>query len=108
MGMKVASVALLCQDIRVFKAMMMAGTPCPYNGAIGDSAKTAWVANVSDRPDAKEHKARLKREAKVKKAKDRADRKSAWNTFLNTCKSERNEEGVHKSRITCKKEYEQN
>ena len=106
MGMKVASVALLCQDIRVFKAMMMAGTPCPYNGAIGDSAKTAWVANVSDRPDAKEHKARLKREAKAKKVKDRTDRKSAWNTFLNTCKAERNESGVHKSRITCKKEYE--
>jgi hypothetical protein len=115
MGMKVASVALLCQDVRVFKAMMMAGTPCPYNGAIGDSAKTAWVANVSDRPDAKEHKARLKREAKAKKAKEKSNRKdkaraesNAWNTFLNTCKSERNEEGVHKSRITCKKEYEQN
>ncbi len=106
MGMKVASVALLCQDVRVFKAMMMAGTPCPYNGAIGDSAKTAWVANVSDRPDAKEYKARLKREAKAKKAKDRTDRKSAWNTFLNTCKAERNESGVYKSRITCKKEYE--
>jgi len=93
--------------------MMMAGTPCPYYGAIGDSAKTAWVTNVSDRPDVKEHKARLKREAKAKKAKEKADRKdkvredsNAWNTFLNTCKSERNEEGVYKSRITCKKEYE--
>ena len=115
MGMKVASVALLCQDVRVFKAMMMAGTPCPYNGAIGDSAKTAWVANISDRPDVKEHKARLKREAKAKKAKEKADRKEkaradsdAWNMFWNACKSERNEEGVYKSRSTCKKEYEQN
>ena len=108
MGMKVASVALLCQDIRVFKAMMMAGTPCPYNGAIGDSAKTAWVANVSDRPDVKEHKARLKRESKAKKAKEKSNRKSVWNTFLNACKAERNEDGLHKSRITCKKEYEQN
>ena len=113
MGMKVASVALLCQDVRVFKAMMMAGTPCPYNGAIGDSAKTAWVANISDRPDVKEHKARLKREAKVKKVKEKADRKEkaredsdAWSMFWNTCKSERNEEGVYKSRSTCKKEHE--
>ena len=113
MGMKVASVALLCQDVRVFKAMMMAGTPCPYNGAIGDSAKTAWVANVSDRPDAKEYKARLKREAKVKKAKEKSDRKAKakvasgnWNTFLHTCKSERNADGIYKSRRTCRKEYE--
>ena len=29
MGMKVASVALLCQDERVFFAMEQAGTPCP-------------------------------------------------------------------------------
>ena len=37
-GMKVASVAILCQDIRVFKAMTMAGTPCPYEGKIGVEA----------------------------------------------------------------------
>ena len=29
MGMKVAAVSVLCQDVRVFDAMMMAGTPCP-------------------------------------------------------------------------------
>ena len=97
MGMKVASVALLCQDVRVFKAMMMAGTPCPYNGAIGDSAKTAWVANVSDRPDAKEHKKRLRREAKKdkadKKKKDKAAKavtQSAYNDFLAVCTLEPN------------------
>ena len=32
MGMKVAAVSALCQDARVFDAMMMAGTPCPYKG----------------------------------------------------------------------------
>ena len=26
--------------------MMMAGTPCPYEGKIGDDAKTAWMENV--------------------------------------------------------------
>ena len=49
--MKVASVALLCQDERVFKAMNMAGTPCPYQGKIGDEAAVAWASNPVDRPD---------------------------------------------------------
>ena len=39
MGMKVAAVSVMCQDKRVFDAMMHAGTPCPYNGEIGDLAK---------------------------------------------------------------------
>ena len=54
MGMKVASVALLCQDERVFKAMFMAGTPCPYEGKIGKEAKAEWAANASKRPDAED------------------------------------------------------
>jgi hypothetical protein len=54
MGMKVASVALLCQDERVFKAMNMAGTPCPYNGKIGNDAKKSWQENPQDRPDKKD------------------------------------------------------
>ena len=54
MGMKVASVALLCQDKRVFKAMFMAGTPCPYEGKIGKEAKTEWAKNSSKRPDVKD------------------------------------------------------
>ena len=42
MGMKVAAVSTLCQDERVFDAMLMAGTPCPFEGLIGDEAKAAW------------------------------------------------------------------
>jgi hypothetical protein len=42
MGMKVAAVASLCQDERVFVAMMNAGTPCPINGKIGAEAKAEW------------------------------------------------------------------
>ena len=53
-GMKVASVSILCQDERVFKAMEMAGTPCPYQGKIGAEATMAWAENKSKRPDAKE------------------------------------------------------
>lgn len=44
MGMKVAAVSMMCQDERVFKAMMNAGTPCPYDGLIGDEARAAWLA----------------------------------------------------------------
>ena len=42
MGMKVAAVATLCQDERVFVAMKNAGTPCPIDGKIGVEAKTEW------------------------------------------------------------------
>ena len=46
MGMKVAAVSLMCQDKRVFDAMMNAGTPCPYDGLIGNEAKMAWEAEA--------------------------------------------------------------
>jgi hypothetical protein len=52
MGMRVAAVSLLCQDRRVFAAMEMAGTPCPFMGAIGADATTAWEENADRRPDA--------------------------------------------------------
>ena len=53
MGMKVASISLLCADERVFNAMEMAGTPCPYKGKIGKEATVAWKENKTDRPDYK-------------------------------------------------------
>ena len=53
MGMKVASISLLCADSRVFVAMEMAGTPCPYQGKIGKEATVAWEENKQDRPDYK-------------------------------------------------------
>ena len=42
MGMRVAAVSVMCQDKDVFNAMMDAGTPCPYDGKIGEEAKLAW------------------------------------------------------------------
>jgi hypothetical protein len=50
MGMRVAAVSLLCQDPRVFGAMEMAGTPCPFMGLIGEEARAAWTENVELRP----------------------------------------------------------
>lgn len=52
MGMKIAAVSTLCQDKRVFDAMMMAGTPCPYDGTIGAEARAYWKANESKQPEA--------------------------------------------------------
>jgi hypothetical protein len=50
MGMKVAAVAIMCQDERVFSAMMNAGTPCPVDGKIGEQAKTIWEAEPDRKP----------------------------------------------------------
>ena len=51
MGMKVAAVATMCQDKRVFDAMLAAGTPCPYEGKIGAEAKALWDANPDKIPE---------------------------------------------------------
>ena len=54
-GMKVASIALLCQDPRVFQAMIMSGTPCPAKGKIGSEAAGYWNAYPELRPDFQEY-----------------------------------------------------
>ena len=51
MGMRVAAVSLMCQDYRVWSSMMSAGTPCPYEGKIGDEAKALWEANPDKIPE---------------------------------------------------------
>jgi hypothetical protein len=56
MGMKVAAVATMCQDRRVFDAMLSAGTPCPYEGQIGAQAKASWEANPDKLPKLEEEK----------------------------------------------------
>ena len=50
MGMKVAAVSLMCQDKRVWDAMRMAGTPCPYEGKIGSEADKQWKNNPKKAP----------------------------------------------------------
>ena len=50
MGMKVAAVAIMCQDERVFTAMSNAGTPCPVDGKIGEQAKAIWEAQPDRKP----------------------------------------------------------
>ena len=50
-GMKIAAVSLLCQDERVFFAMEMAGTPCPFEGKIGPEALEQWNKYDVERPN---------------------------------------------------------
>lgn len=58
MGMKVAAVSTLCRDYRVFDAMWMSGTPCPFMGKIGDDAKSSWEKNLDVMPEASEIRVR--------------------------------------------------
>jgi hypothetical protein len=51
MGMKVAAVATMCQDRRVWDAMMAAGTPCPIDGRIGEAARVTWNENTDRIPE---------------------------------------------------------
>jgi len=64
-GMKVASVAVLCQDHRVFEAMQSAGTPCPFDGKIGKEAAALWDKYPQLRPDYENHLKRTEIIAKV-------------------------------------------
>ena len=67
MGMKVGAVALLCQDERVFQAMEMAGTPCPFEGKIGQDATAQWKKYDIERPDYAKYIKQLRRRASIDK-----------------------------------------
>ena len=64
-GMKVAAVAILCQDERVFESMIQAGTPCPIDGKIGKAAMKLWEKYDFERPDYKAYIKRMKLREKV-------------------------------------------
>ena len=64
-GMKVAAVAILCQDERVFESMIQAGTPCPIDGKIGKQALALWEKYDFERPDYKAYVQRMKKRKKV-------------------------------------------
>jgi len=78
-GMKVAAVAILCQDERVFESMIQAGTPCPIDGRIGKKALALWFKYDHERPDydlyVKRMKAREKKEEKLAKEAALAEKK---------------------------------
>jgi len=63
-GMKVAAVAILCQDERVFESMIQAGTPCPIDGKIGKDALALWTKYDHERPDYDVYVERMKKREK--------------------------------------------
>ena len=80
LGMKVAAVSILCQDERVFHAMIQSGTPCPYNGKIGNEALKEWKKYDKLRPDYEQYTADLKYiEKKNKKLEKEYEQKMAEN-----------------------------
>ena len=64
-GMKVAAVSILCQDERVFEAMQMAGTPCPFEGKIGKEAMEQWNKYDVERPDYDTYVKKLETRSKI-------------------------------------------
>lgn len=60
LGMKVAAVSILCQDPRVFFAMEQSGTPCPFEGKIGNEASIQWLKYDKLRPDYNQYVEKLK------------------------------------------------
>ena len=64
-GMKVAAVSILCQDERVFEAMLMAGTPCPFEGKIGNAAIEQWNKYDVERPDYKSYISKLETRSQI-------------------------------------------
>lgn len=52
LGLKVAATSVLCNDPRVFHAMLNSSTPCPIKGKIGDAALKYYNDNPNLVPDA--------------------------------------------------------
>ena len=78
-GMKVAAVAILCQDERVIESMIQAGTPCPIDGKIGKEAEALWSKYDHERPDYKTYVKRMDDRQKIdeEEAKLKAEKKAA-------------------------------
>ena len=70
-GMKVAAVAILCQDERVFESMIQAGTPCHIDGKIGKEEKQLWVKYDHERPDYNTYVKRMEDRRKADEAEQK-------------------------------------
>ena len=106
-GMKVAAVAILCQDERVFEAMIQAGTPCPIDGKIGKEAKALWSKYDHERPDydiyVKRMKAREKKEKAMAKKAALEEKKRLKEEAKMTKEFEKIEKELEKEKINMPK-----
>jgi len=99
-GMKVAAVSILCQDERVFFAMEMAGTPCPFEGKIGKEALEQWNKYDIERPDYNSYVSKLETRSRIdaelaeiarqEEARKLAEEKARKEAELATLKEEEN------------------
>jgi hypothetical protein len=78
-GMRVAAVAILCQDERVFEAMIQAGTVCPIDGKIGAEAMKLWSKYDHERPDYKIYVKRMTARKKEEKRLEKIRLKEEFN-----------------------------
>jgi hypothetical protein len=97
-GMKVAAVAILCQDERVFESMIQAGTPCPIDGKIGKEAKQLWSKYDHERPDYTTYVKRMKDREKA----DIAEQKKITKEMEAMDKAKAKEEAKNKKKIEWK------
>tara|TARA_S200002703_G_scaffold54808_1_gene47354 strand:- start:245 stop:976 length:732 start_codon:yes stop_codon:yes gene_type:complete len=98
-GMKVAAVSILCQDERVFEAMLMAGTPCPFEGKIGKDAIEQWNKYDVERPDYDSYVSKLETRSKIDEELAEIQRQEEAKRI-----AEENAKKLHKSKIEEKKE----
>lgn len=95
MGMKVAAVATLCQDERVFVAMYNAGTPCPVDGKIGAEAKREWESrDLSKANDQSKKEAQKTGFYTVPRSLEEADK-------VTSCASYTGNDPIVKDRLGC-------
>ena len=102
-GMKVAAVAILCQDERVFESMIQAGTPCPIDGRIGKEAEALWSKYDHERPDYKTYIKRMddreKKEKEIAKKKALEEKKLAKEQAKITKEFEKIDKELQKEKI---------
>lgn len=102
MGMKVAAVATLCQDERIFTAMIAAGTPCPVDGKIGEKAKEEWQARgVLDNSKKEDvgHYATKPASVVVNKSTEATSKESSKSTNVGSCAEYTGDDPVIRSRV---------
>jgi len=102
-GMKVAAVAILCQDERVFESMIQAGTPCPIDGKIGKEAKALWSKYDHERPDydlyVKRMKARENKEKAIAKKEALEEKKRIEEEIKMTKELEKIDKDLEKEKL---------
>jgi len=102
-GMKVAAVAILCQDERVFESMIQAGTPCPIDGKIGKDALALWTKYDHERPDysiyVKRMNDREKKEKKLAKEAALAEKKKLEEEIKMTEELEKIDKDLEKEKL---------